>query len=521
MVLTLDIKNVDKINTDNRRESSWDIYSLTLISILTVLGISQWPYLPRFFDSYYHLSVMLGFNQAGGFFTREFLEYAPIGRPHIYPPFLHILIVFLYKLGLSKIFIARLLEFAIYPLTLTVIWQVIKNTFGSRLSFFVILSWVSFYFLFGIISNFIPFSLALILVLLSFLCLEKNKVFLAGLLLGLSFYTHSVMSWLSVLCIFLYGALNYIKRSQSFKAVLCGIILGLPLLLYQYHNRIYFKLPVFPPNYIIQINVLVYLLSLIGIVIALRNKGSNYFFICFIVAMLPLNYIHKTRYLNGHGSTGFILASGLAIDYFYQRIVVQKYSRKRLLIFMLVILSALLVFNPTLYVDNGRKKIFMRLFNPAFVNLMPRYKKYVYLNSLSAYRQKFMDDIVKVIVRNTDKDDIIYSNSYYRAVFLSVLSERATSQAMLREVRAYRDFDPVGAARVIVWFKETGTVFPEQLSFLIAKYKLYKLAETDSAYVYANPSGYAKNKISRAVISTPVLVFIVLVIISLVVFETK
>ncbi len=509
---------MDDSSQNKKIELSWDTYSLTIISIFIVCGIFQWNFLPRFIDIYYHLSVMLGFNQAGGFFTREFLEYAPVGRPHIYPPLLHIPMLLFYKLGFSKIFIARLFDFAIYPLTLAVIWQVIRNVFSPRLAFFVILAWVSCYSLSLAISNLMPFSLALLLALLAFLCIEKNKVFCAGLLLGLSFYTHALMPWLAVLCFFLYAALNPDRRRQSFKACLSGILLGLPMLWYQYQNRMYFKLAASSPASIIEINILVYLLSLIGIVAALRNKGNNYFFICLILAMLPLNFTHKTRYLSGHGLTGFIFAGGLAIDYFYQKMVLQKFGITRLLVFMLIILSSLLVFNPTLYVDNSRRQIFVRLFNPVSLNLLSPNKRYVYENELSIYNQKSMDDIVKVIERNSAKDDIIYSNLNYHAGLLSVFSERATSQAMMREVRPYSAFDPVSAARIIIWFKEANSVFPQKLTDLISRYKLSKLEETDSAYIYLNPSGYAKSKVSKAILPAPVLFFSLFVIAGLVIW---
>ncbi|MDD5156228.1 MAG: hypothetical protein PHF11_07100 [Candidatus Omnitrophica bacterium] len=512
---------MDKISINRQIEPSWDTYSITVISVFVFLGILQWSFFPRFIDIYYHLSVMLGLDQSGGFFTKEFLEYAPVGRPHIYPPLLHIFMLLLYKLGLSKIFIARLLGLAIYPLTLTVIWQVLRNVFSPRLAFFAILSCASAYSFYLAVGNLLPFSAALVLALLVFLCIEKNKAFAAGLLLGLTFYTHALMSWMALLCILLYGTFNYMKRRQSFKACLFAVITALPMLLYQYYSRMYFKLAPPNPNTILEINVFVYLLSIAGIAAAFRKKGSSYFFICLIVAMLALAFTHKTRYLSGHGLIGFALASGLAIDNLYQRIVLRRFELKKLLVFMLALLFALLVFNPTLYIDKSRREIFIRLFNPPLVNLMPKYKQYVYLNDISIYHRQFMDDIVRVIERNTAKDDIIYSNLNYQAGLLSVLSERATSQAMMPEVRPYRDFDPVGAAKVIIWFKDPDGAFPQQLSGLVPRYKLAKLEETDLAYIYANPSASAKSKVSRNILPTSALFFILLFIAGLVIYALK
>src|SRR5512136_318206 len=87
--------------------SHWDFYSCVIFFIAIFFQVLQWPRLPLFIDCYYHLSVAQGFSDAGGWVGRAFWEYAPYGRPHLYPPFFHILELFLYKSGLDFITIAR------------------------------------------------------------------------------------------------------------------------------------------------------------------------------------------------------------------------------------------------------------------------------------------------------------------------------------------------------------------------------------------------------------------------------
>ncbi|MFC1594717.1 hypothetical protein ACFL38_05260, partial [Candidatus Omnitrophota bacterium] len=49
--------------------SQWNFYSVFLILCFAVLILFKWPLLPTFIDIYYHLSTVLGLDDAGGFVT--------------------------------------------------------------------------------------------------------------------------------------------------------------------------------------------------------------------------------------------------------------------------------------------------------------------------------------------------------------------------------------------------------------------------------------------------------------------
>ena len=69
---------------------------------------------------------------------------------------------------------------------------------------------------------------------------------------------------------------------------------------------------------------------------------------------------------------------------------------------------------------------------------------------------------------------------------LSVLAHRATSFAMLAEVKPFKDFDKIAASRMIVWFKEPEGSFPDILVTLVNRYGLEKIGETELVYLYLN-----------------------------------
>jgi len=78
---------------------------------------------------------MRGMEMAGGYITNAYWEYAPVGRPHLYPPLLHLAMLLFYRLGLSAINIARLLEAAMIPLTFISLWFITRGLWNKRATF--------------------------------------------------------------------------------------------------------------------------------------------------------------------------------------------------------------------------------------------------------------------------------------------------------------------------------------------------------------------------------------------------
>jgi len=474
---------------------SWDLYSIGIISLFTILQIIQWPLLPKFVDIYYHLGTMSGFAEAGGYVSSCFWEYAPVGRPNLYPPLLHILMLMFYKFGLSPISIARLFDCFIYPFSLLVIWLIIRQVFSFRFAFFVILIWSSVYSLYLATVNFIPSTLSLLLTCFTFLCIEKKRAITAVIFTGLNFYTHTPLGLLGLLAILLYGIFNKKNLRLVLRVAAGGILLGAPFLLFQYRNQAYFSFArPFLHNFI-DINPLIYLLACIGFFLAVKKKQSYYFFPSLVITMLPLALTHLPRYLGGQGLAGYIFLTALTVDFFYERFC-RIPNRSRNIWFFISVIFCFHIFSPVLSLDIKNKQTDKRFFDSTIFNLLPTWKKHPYLTEGTIYYPKFIDPVVNIIKNNTHNDDIIYIN--YPNSHLGVLSNRATSSGMLLEVKPYREFDRIAVAKLIIWFKQEDGGFPLELSKLINKYNLRKLAETEIAYIYANPQPLAKKIVKKA-----------------------
>lgn len=93
----------------------YDLASLGTIILIFIFLVVRFNYLPQYVDAYYHLSVAEGFIKSGGWVGWSWWDYAPRGRPQVYPPFYHFILVFLEKIGISGLNSVRVTE-VIIPL---------------------------------------------------------------------------------------------------------------------------------------------------------------------------------------------------------------------------------------------------------------------------------------------------------------------------------------------------------------------------------------------------------------------
>ena len=166
-------------------QSGWRYGALGIIALFTILLIIRWQTLPIFLDIYYHASCMTGFRDAGGIVLHDFWEYAPVGRPHLYPPLFHLILLGLSKASLPILFILRLVSATIYPLFLFTISWVVSKLYNDRCAFFTVLAaTLPYTFLLNVITA-IPSSIALIILVLLFYAIETKRTLCGILLLGL------------------------------------------------------------------------------------------------------------------------------------------------------------------------------------------------------------------------------------------------------------------------------------------------------------------------------------------------
>lgn len=126
-------------------------------------------------------------------------------------------------------------------------------------------------------------------------------------------------------------------------------------------------------------------------------------------------------------------------------------------------------------------------------------------NSFSIYFPEDYARITQIIRDHSAAGDILWTDFSYTAGILGILSERATSCAMLAEVRPFEKRDALQDARILVWLKDKNMQASPEMMDSVKKRGLTVLKETEMAFVLMNPDARSKSARPRAVIPTMVL----------------
>ncbi|MFX0093839.1 MAG: hypothetical protein ACFFBD_18955 [Candidatus Hodarchaeota archaeon] len=118
---------------------------------------------PMHHDTQYHLAVARMFYQNGSITLWDSLQYQPVGRPHLYPPLVHILLWFLIVLFNEDILlVAKIAISTIWPMLLLSVWFLARQLKGSRTGLFSLIAASSIIGMFNLSSFIMPTTICLI-----------------------------------------------------------------------------------------------------------------------------------------------------------------------------------------------------------------------------------------------------------------------------------------------------------------------------------------------------------------------
>ncbi|MDD5135883.1 MAG: hypothetical protein PHN63_00885 [Candidatus Omnitrophica bacterium] len=468
--------------------SGWRYGIAGIITLFAFMLVTRWQTLPIFLDSYYHAACMTGFRDAGGIVLHDFWEYAPAGRPHLYPPLFHIILLGLSKLGLPVLFIIRAVSVAAYPLLLFIISWVVTKLYNDRCAFFTVLAASMPYTFFLNATAAIPSTLALILLVLLFYAIETKRVLCGALLLGLAFYTHAGLSWITVLIVILYALFKIRDIKPIALMISGGLLLGSPWSIYMLSKRSCFLPANSYINNYFEPNALLYLFAIIGFLFVLKQRGRSLFYLAMIAGMMLMLKGYTFRFLCAEGLLPVIFLAGIGIDGSYSMAAGFLKKKNARAIVYSVFLPWLIFYLLTFWPGSSFKR---------FVHYDP--DKATALES-SIYFRNGMEELFSIIKANTSPDEIIFCNYSYVGGIFYTFTGRVSSGAMLNEVMPAYPQDPFMPAALIVWIKNPEGVFEPGLRANIDRLGLVKAAETELAYVYRNPVIMAHKKAARPVL---------------------
>ncbi|MBU7019100.1 MAG: hypothetical protein HXS44_16435 [Theionarchaea archaeon] len=218
----------------SRPKLTFQLEKLDLLALLFMLFIflsflvNVDKFAPFGDDCWYHLAVARNIIEKGGIPLWDTWEFQPVGRPHLYPPLLHILIAFFSEDAEHVIDGAKVLQIFLYPAALLTSWYFARLLFSSKIAFIalIILSMdLTFLLIFiGIMPSSL-INLIFPLLLISFL---SKRLKTSVLLMTLCLYSHLSLPFLVLICLLVlsYKYRTYLNFYKKF--VILSLILYLP-----------------------------------------------------------------------------------------------------------------------------------------------------------------------------------------------------------------------------------------------------------------------------------------------------
>lgn len=342
----------------------FDVLALGLIAIFLGLALARWSDFPVFHDIYYHMGITRGFGTAGGVALHSFWDFAPAGRPQLYPPLLHVIMYSMNRTGLSIETVGRLVSFSTFNLLALSLWFGMRTLFSSRAAFYtvVVLCSSTAFFLQTAVTS----AASLVLIILPFLLIavEKDRKVAAVILLALMLYSHLVLGHLIAFGLLIY-AIHRRKMFKEISLVLVGAyVIWLP---WGIHVLLNFKSLNFSSpsggNTYFTVHILIWLIALAGFVYCYFKKGPYYLLPSLLLGMVPILFFYSDRFWDGHAFIPLAMLGGVALSGlhgFLKDYLARRVKRKRLSVtitgvVMLIPVALLLLIDPVYTRAGGRQ----------------------------------------------------------------------------------------------------------------------------------------------------------------------
>ena len=431
-----------------------DWASIVLIFTHLILLYANRNMLPFGFDTPYHLLIGKMYADLDRVVLWDYYEFAPVGRPQLYPPFEHILIWWIHDgLGLDYVQIGRLIAVVQYPITLLLSWLVIRLIFDdvTAASFLGLLSSDARFWSWQLTVAPTAMILALYMPFLYFFL--KKRRYLAVALLTVFLYSHLGMPYTIILSLLVSATLMREKDSSYIKDA--ALVIGLSLLLFiPWAFHILNNLDALRANLargklqllgFLSMNILTLLFLPVGIYAGFKEKLKGRLLIGSFLGFFSILFAYGWRYFL-HAPLVNSAVSSLG----YRKLLGKVESRKLIAAVTLVFLAFNSLFSVSL-VSIGRRMPFQR---HRMVEQAPLARELTTMVSeepkpWGAFSLNNPDllAVAEWISENTREDEIIHVMVGPLADSITLLTGRRTDHGMYLEVRSEEMFRAVAQGR--------------------------------------------------------------------------
>ncbi len=398
--------------------SCWNFLSGILILFQLILLVYPFPFV---MDDWYHAAVIRAFYEKNGVVFWDFWEFAPFGRPHLYPPLFHAVGVVLAKVvfygsdAASAVLNSMLLLKGVsFAFLLFSVWM-LGRLFSDKTAFFAVLfaSQSAALLISSVIMLPSAFALALLNLLLYFFW--KRNLLASVILLTLIAYTHLGVFSLSLLAILLLSSYGK-KYCFGVVTTVSALILYAPWLVHLINNLGWFRAASVPTGF--SMPLLLAGLAAVGIhKMFKRDRRGFMFLVIYIAALLPA--------LLGYGNRfwGYAL---IPLSIFAAYAVSESKWTKLYGVVMLALIAVSFFYAPTVhskdsiisyFVPGGQDSIFV----PSSFNLE--------LGQLSRLDSPLSAEerlLIAWVSNNTEPSEVIVADGFSADIIFAGTGRRAT-----------------------------------------------------------------------------------------------
>ena len=468
----------------------------------TALWVARWASFPLSLDPYYHLFVAEQVRAAGGPIAYEWWAYAPVGRAHLYPPLLHLLLAFVRSVGLPGLTVLRLASALIVPAVHVNLYLASRRLFGERIALGCVWAALVPFSFSAHAAITMAASLGLIELLWLLVALREGRTLASGVLFGLLWYTHLGMPWVALVTAAAWAAMER-KVRRPVSGLLLGLAAGLPWLIHLAGHRSFVRVVPRQENEALELSVAVFVLAAIGLSFVIwqiwqkrARDPSGRPVVAMLLGFSLLAWRFSFRWLSGEGLAPLIVLSGFGLCASGEWAARGRSWRWQL--GGMALATALAVCCPTITVAPAGVRWVWRDAAP-FHLLGAATRELPFDVSLSSGGHG--ERVARAVAQMTQPGDILWSNAPYALGMVAALAQRPMSSAMFYEVGPREPFDPIRAARMIVWFRlPEGPEVPAREA-VIRRYGLVPEGEDPVAELWRNPNAAATARRPEAALS--------------------
>lgn len=448
----------------------FDRFTLGLIAFVFLLLLVNITHLkPSMSDTWYHLNVAQQFRAEGGISGWDMWDYAPTGRPDLYPPLLHLLLAALATFTGGVMHASPLCAVLFLPLALLTTWYAGRRLLDSGAALLAVLIVLTDFTHFIIMEAHIAGCLVNILLPLLLVAFLARRAWWSILLLTLMLYSHLGFPICVIAGLLLFGFKYRSYGRIALKVTGISLLFFSPWLAHVLGHLDWLPVlgqggvPGDPLKKLLSLqsfNLLLLGLGFWGIAAAPRRLPQRMLPAYLLIGFLPILFAYGGRYMMHTIPLWALLGAGAV-----RPLLPAAASTRRILGIMLLTLLPW----PTVSIMKGVQVI--PLTTPHILAIMTiRGGPLLEEGQKSEAYRADCDQLADWLRHSTAPDEIVYTNTVWMADMIALLAQRRTDSGAWWECskeqekiegQALRDWWPRSTFACIKPEADTGSILAE------------------------------------------------------------